>query len=113
MSDGLLDLPSELQSAIISWLLRKADLISLCLVSKQLYHVTMPILYHSVSLNVDHWQKRNMDRFLTHGHQGHLYIRSLDIDSDKRVLEVVARKAAKDALTILPRDCLRSFRYVK
>ena len=72
----------------------------------------MPILYQSMFLNVDHWKQDHLDHFLKHGHRGHSYVRSLDIDSDELSTEEVALKVAKDALLVLPRNRLYSFRYV-
>ena len=112
MAARVFDLPSELQTAIISWIFRPNDIASVCLVSKQLYDIAMPLLYHSIFLNVDHWTKQQLDRFLAQGHSGHKYVRALDIDSDDLDTEVVALKVAKDALQVLPRNCLQSFRSV-
>ena len=113
MALGLIYLPAELQTAVISWLFRDADIANLCLVSKHLYGLAMPTLYHSISINVDHWKAKNLECFLTHGHPGHGHVRSLCIDSDELNTEVKALKVAKDALHALPRNHLLSFRYVQ
>ena len=110
MSRTLLDLPAEIQSAIVSWVLRPKDIARLCLVSKQLYDVSIPGLYHSMDFDVDRWKKERLERFLCRGHRGHQHIRILDIDSDELESEPDARKLAKDLLEVLPRNCLTSFR---
>ena len=110
MARKLLDLPPEIQTAIVSWVLRPSDTASLCLVSRQLYDVSMPGLYHSMYLNVDRWKKEELQRFVARGHPGHRHIRALDVDSDELDTEGNARKLAKDVLQMLPRDCLTSFR---
>ena len=108
----LASLPSELQSSIVSWVLRPDHLANICLVSKQFYDVAMPMLYRDMTFNVDHWEQEHLDRFLCFGHRGHNFIRCLDIDSDEIQSENVALKIAKDALQVMPRNSLRSFRYV-
>lgn len=110
MTRTLLDLPPEIQTGIASWVLRPKDIARLCLVSRQLYDVSMPGLYHSMYLNVDRWKKQNLERFLCRGHRGHQHVRTLDVDSDELSSEPGARKLAKDILEILPRNCLTSFR---
>lgn len=103
-------LPTELHTAIASWLLRPSDLKNLCQASKYFCAVTVPILYHKISINVDQWPKDVLERFLQYGHMGHMHVRSLDVDSDLLDSETEALKIAKDALQVLPRNCLRSFR---
>lgn len=106
----MLDLPPEVQSAIVSWVLRPEDNVRLCLVSRQFYDVSMPMLYHSMYLNIERWKENHLKQFLTRGHRGHQYVRSLDVDSDSLNLEHVALGTAKTALNLLPRNCLSSFR---
>ena len=103
-------LPTELQTLIITSLLRPTDVSNVCLVSKDFCAVAVPLLYHSITINVDRWNLDVLKRFLQYGHLGHMYVRSLDIDSDELSTEDLALKTAKDALQVLPRDCLRSFR---
>ncbi|KAK5172589.1 uncharacterized protein LTR77_002709 [Saxophila tyrrhenica] len=106
----LLNLPPELQAAIFSWLFRPADLARVCLVSKQLFDVVTPQLYHSLYLNVDRWSREHLESVLTRGHRGHAYIRNLDIDSVELKSERRALKVAKDALQMIPRGQLQAFR---
>ena len=111
MAKGLLDIPAELQTAVMWWILRPSEVAKLCLVLQQLHNIAMPLLYRSIYLNVDHWKTKQLDLIQARGHPGHRHIRSLDIDSDELKTEAIALKVAKDALHILPRDCLKSFRY--
>ena len=53
-------LPPELQEEIIIDL-EKPDLYSLCLVSKSLLHLARPLLYRSVELHPDSWQRAQED----------------------------------------------------
>jgi len=53
-------LPPELQEEIIIDL-EKPDLYSLCLVSKSLLHLARPLLYRSVELHLDSWQRAQED----------------------------------------------------
>jgi hypothetical protein len=103
-------LPNEIQTQIVAWLLRSADLAKVCLVSRQLYDVAMPMLYHSIYLNVDRWSAEHLRRVLTPQHPGLKHIRALDVDSIQLKSEKLALKVAKDALQVLPRDRLQCFR---
>jgi hypothetical protein len=111
MGMTFLDLPPEVQTAVVSWVLRPCDIAQVCLVSRQFHDVAMPSLYHSMYFNVDRWKREHLDRFLTRGHCGNGYVRSLDVDSDDLEGEARACKLAKDILQMLPRNCLTSFRY--
>ena len=113
MGKTFLDLPPEVQTAVVSWVLRPSDIAQLCLVSRQFHDVAMPPLYHSMYFNVDRWKPEHLEQFLTRGHGGHQYVRSLDVDSEHLEGEESARKLAKDVLQVLPRNCLTSFRYVR
>ena len=95
------------------WGLRLDDIAHLCLLCRQLHDIAVSVLYHSVSVNVDHWKKAHLDCFLSQGHRGHKYVRSLYIDSTELKSEVIALKAAKDAIHVLPKNGLQSFRYVQ
>jgi len=53
-------LPPELQEDIIIDL-EKPDLYSLCLVSKSLLHLALPLLYRSIELHLDSWQRAQED----------------------------------------------------
>lgn len=105
-----LTLPNEIQSAIIEWVLRPGEIASVCLVSKQLSAIALPILYRSVSINVDRWTREHRKRIRMRGHIGHKHIRTLDVDSNKIASEPAALKVAKDILQVLPRDSLDAFR---
>ncbi|KAK3701567.1 hypothetical protein LTR37_015421 [Vermiconidia calcicola] len=109
-STRLIHLPPEVQTSVISWVLNPSHLARVCLVSKQLHDIAMPLLYQSLFLNVDRWDKDRLRSVLKRGHRGHRYIRALDIDSEKLEQEAEALKIAKDALQVLPRNCLQSFR---
>lgn len=110
MTASLNELPPELQSAIIKWILRPRHLASVCRVSKRLHAITMPILYRVMKINVNKWNLDHLERFLTYGHPGLQYVRALDIDYSGEFSETIALKAAKDALQVLPRNCLMLFR---
>lgn len=105
-----LNLPPELQTAIITCLLRPEHLAQVCLVSRQFRRIALPLLYRDFSINVSEWTNTQLERFLARGHSGHRHIRSLDIDSEDIEGEDLALKAAKDVLQVLPRNSLRSFR---
>lgn len=110
-SNSRLDrLPAELQITCLEWVLRQSDLASVCLVSKQLRTVAMPLLYRSVFIDVDQWSDEHLDKIFMRRHPGHLHIRTVDIDSTHLRSEEKALKVAKDALEVLPRDRLTSYR---
>lgn len=106
----LLALPSELQTAIIDCIFHPEDLAQICLVSKQLQRIALPLLYRDFSINVNTWTEEQVSRILARGHSGHAHIRSIGVDSDDIESEDDALKVAKDVLQVLPRNCLRSFR---
>lgn len=106
----LLDLPTELQTAILDHLLRPEHLAQTCLVSKQLRQIALPLLYREVSINVNEWNDEQLENFLAHSHSGHRHIRSIDVDSDDIESEQKALKVAKDVLSVLPWNGLRAFR---
>lgn len=109
-SSRFLQLPPELQTAIIDCLFRPEHLAQVCLVSKQLQRIALPLLYRDFSINVSEWPDGQLERFVAKGHSGHRHIRSLDIDSEDIEGEEQALKVAKDVLQVLPRNSLRSFR---
>lgn len=106
-----LSLPAELQTAIIDCILRPEHLAQVCLVSKQLHRIALPMLYKDFSINVSEWSEEELERFLVRGHAGHPHIRSLEVDSEDLNGEEKALKVAKDALQVLPKNSLRSIRY--
>lgn len=110
MDSRFLKLPPEIQSAIISHVLRPRHLAQVCLISKHLQQIALPFLYRDFSINVSTWSTDELEQFLARGHSGHAHIRSIDIDSDDLDGEDLALKTAKDLLQVLPRNCLRAFR---
>lgn len=106
----LLALPPELQTAVIDCIFRPKHLAQVCLVSKQLQRIALPLLYRDFSINVSEWSEIELERFLARGHSGHAHIRSIEVDSEDLEGEAQALKVAKDALQVLPRNSLRSFR---
>ena len=112
MGRTFIDLPPEVQSSVVSWVLYPHHIANVCLVSRQLHDVSMPFLYHTMYLNVDRWKVDHLRKFVERGHNGHQHIRTLDVDSDNLKAEPDALKLAKDILQVLPRKCLTSFRYM-
>jgi len=54
-------LPPELQDDVMNPL-PKSDLLSLCLVSKSFLHLARPLLYRSIEIHLDSWDKVEYDR---------------------------------------------------
>jgi hypothetical protein len=111
MGKTFLDLPPEVQSSVVSWVLYPRHIANVCLVSRQLRDVSLPFLYHTMYLNVDRWKAVHLRKFVERGHRGHRYVRTLDVDSDNLKMEPDALKLAKDILQVLPRNSLTSFRF--
>lgn len=106
----LLQLPPELQTAVVSCLLHPEDLAHICLVSKQLRGIALPLLYRDVSVNVSDWTETQLENFMARGHPGHRHVKSIEVDSQDLEGECQALKVAKDVLVVLPRNGLRSFK---
>lgn len=106
---GLTDLPAEIQTHLASWLFRKQDLANTCLVCKQLYEVATPLLYRSITIDVDVWKADMLTRLFDYGHRAHRHIRRLSIDSKDYYFETDALQVAKNAIQVLPRNGLTSF----
>lgn len=71
----MLDLPAELQTAIIENILRAEHLAKVCLVSKHLQRIALPLLYEKLSINVSEWSDDGLEHICIRGHHGHEHIR--------------------------------------
>lgn len=106
-----LALPAELQTVIIEKLFRPQHLTEVCLVSKHLRNIALPLLYRKIAINVGSWSDDQIQRFLTLDRKTYECIRVMEIDSTDLEDEDKALKVAKDVLQVLPRDGLKSFRW--
>ena len=63
-------LPSELQCLVVNFVRRKSDLANVCLTEKSLYAAAKPVLYHTVSINLNVTRYPELSSFFTAGNAG-------------------------------------------
>lgn len=110
----LLSVPPELQTAIVSYILRPSDLKSLCLSCQQLGAVATEQLYNDVLLDVG--KRTRKPGFFVTNHRGHRHIRSLTVfvapdgyGTYQFMYCPSANLATRLALQLIPRNILKHF----
>jgi len=102
----LQNLPPELQSLIVSWLLRPSHLKNVGLSCKVLRDIATPFLYEKVCINADSITPEALRALWVPGHYGHKVVRSLQLREEAEQEEKKAEKVAKAALRVLPQERL-------
>ena len=108
---GLLDLPPELQLAIVSYIHRRSDLKALCLTCLALQEVAIPRLHHDVSLDLERCTHENFNDYFPKNDFGRKCIRRLRFESNSTSSDCQSdNKLLRLCLTLLSKDGLREIR---
>lgn len=94
---------------MVSWLFRPSDLKSLILACKVLRDVVTPVLYRSITIDVDQADAQALRNLLLSGHGGHEHLRQLTVYAIALENQKAAVRFVKDVLTVPPENCLSKF----
>ena len=80
--------------------------------TKAFHELALPLLYNKVRIAVEDYTCETLSTLLSPGHLGHKYIRQSSVTCLPGALQGVSLEIVKSLLKVLPRDCLRDFRYL-
>lgn len=108
VSSCLLQLPPELQLAVIDCIPKHSDLSSLCLTCKAMRNLTMPRLYNTITIGLLNCKYPPLDFIYMPAHSGRKHVRGLFFEPFTGALEneADALKVLKLTLEILPCNTL-------